>query len=259
MLIFAIVVAVVLALLIFTLTIIALSSILKFEKREIELGNRDLEIKKTYLKKQHFKIVNILISIINYIVLLTIGVGIVTAVIYKVSGDQFKITDNTCLVIASDSMKEFCDDSYKETLLSYNENIKETQFKTGDIVTFETVNEDDSLVLYDVYAYKNNKGQLITHRYLGETSDGKLIFKGDNVTKRDSYVNRNQVILHSTNFKISYIGFVILFVQSSYGLYTFLSCIALIIVSDIYLSKYNKMLKNRRVFLNLEKSKYDKK
>lgn len=250
----AIIVAVILTLLIFTLTIIALSSILKVETKEIELGNRDSQILKDskHKHKKSSKILNIVSSIFNFSVILLLGATVTFGLVYKISDGQFNISNQVSLVIASDSMNGFYNESYEYTISTEKENAVNDQFKMGDIATFSTISENDDLVLYDVYGYKNTKGQIITHRYLGTTDNGKLVFRGDNAKAHDSYVNRSQVILHYTNSKLSYLGFIVLFSQSMYGLYAFLSCITVIIITDIYLNKYNKLIKNRRVFLEIE-------
>lgn len=242
--------------LIFTLTIVAFSAVHKSEKREIELGNMDTEIKKDIEKekKKSFKALNIIGSIIGGFVALSLLLASITAITYKAQGEQFAINNQVSLVIVSDSMNGFYNEKYEIELLEQKEDAAKDQFQIGDLLTFEKVTEQDDLILFDVYGYKNSKGLTITHRLIGTTEEGKLIFRGDNTGGRDSYVDRSQVVLHYSDFKVPKVGMFILFSQSGFGLYAFISVICVYVLAEVYGSKYDKLIKNRIKYLSEPKA-----
>lgn len=63
-------------------------------------------------------------------------------------------------------------------------------------VELKTVDYDQSLPLKcgHIYIYKNNESERIVHRFIYETKEGKIIFKGDNNQYNDQPVNRSQII-----------------------------------------------------------------
>lgn len=236
-----------LTIIIFALSIIAFSSLIKAEKAEIDAGKRDSEIldadKESKSKKN--KIFSIISNGISFVIMGVLLSAAVTSIIYRVNGEQFTVNDHTALVIVSDSMDGFYNDEYKAELIANREDAEKQQFKIGDILDFYTVNADDDLVLFDVYAYKNNVGQLITHRYIGNTATGSYIFRGDNTGGRDSYVERNQIVYHYLDKKVERLGLFLMFSKSGFGLYSLLSVISVYAVAEVYGGIYNKAMKKR--------------
>lgn len=234
--------------LIFTLTIVAFSTICKSEKREIELGNKDAEIKEDIEKekKRSSKALNITSSIFGGLIALSLLAASITAITYKAQGEQFAINNQVSLVIVSDSMDGFYNETWK---LELPEDAEKDQFKIGDIVTFEKITEEEELIPFEVYGYKNSKGQIITHRYI-KTIDDKLVFRGDNTGGYDSRVDRSQVVLHYTDHKIPHVGMFVLFSQSGFGLYSFISVICVYVLAEAYSTKYERMIKARIKYLN---------
>lgn len=251
MLVATIILVAILTALIFTLTIVAFSSAVKTEKREIELGNRDAEIKEDIEreKKKSSKVLNWIGTIVGGLIAVTLLAASVSAVVYKVQGEQFSINNKVSLVIVTDSMDGFYDDEYKTELLTYKEDAAKDQFKAGDLLTFNKLDESEELIPYDVYGYKLSNGKIITHRYIGK-EDGRLVFRGDNAGGVDSYVDRSQVVLHYNDSKITYVGFFILFSQSGFGLYSFISVIIVYVIAEIFVHKYEKLIKVRIEYLN---------
>lgn len=247
MLVATIILVAILTALIFTLTIVAFSSAVKTEKREIELGNRDEEIKEDIEreKKKSSKVLNWIGTIVGGLIAVTLLAASVSAVIYKAQGEQFSINNKVSLVIVTDSMDGFYDDEYKTELLTYKEDAAKDQFKAGDLLTFNKLDESEELRLYDVYGYKLSSGKIITHRLVEIKEDGRLVFRGDNAGGVDSYVNRSQVVLHYNDSKITYVGFFVLFSQSGFGLYSFISVIIVYVIAEIFVYKYEQLVKQR--------------
>ena len=241
-----IIVTAILTLLVFTLAIISCHLMLKRAKLDINAGIYDKELaNEKEEKKKHSKIVTIFYYAFSLIIFLVLLFVLVTAIFYKASGEQVKFGDKTVLVIASDSMDGFYSDNYKKSLTSNKSNASEQQFATGDILSFTTVNENDTLELYEVYAYKTSKGVIITHRYVGNSQDGKYYFRGDNTSGYDSLVERSQILYKYTGKKVTYLGNFILFAKSYYGLYSLISILFACILYEVYNCKLKKLTKSR--------------
>ncbi len=247
-----IVVVALLTCLIFGLAIISFVSCIKSERTLIANGEKDAEILKEDAdgKKKSSKIINAFSWAFSIILMVGIVAMAGTAIGFKAQGQRFSINNQTQLVIASDSMDGFYNDEYRLTL---PEDAEKRQFGVGDILTFDNIEEDDSLEIYEVYGYQTPKGKIITHRLIGYTSSGLLVFRGDNTAGRDNYVKREQVILRYTGKKINDIGLFVLFSQSGFGIYSLISVIGVYAISEAFLAKYKKMTKARLEEIGNEK------
>jgi hypothetical protein len=234
----------VLTCLIFLLAILSFKSFLKTESQSLALGEKDGELFKEEeeSKKKSSKIVNVLSWCLSGLLILGMASMAGVAIGYRAQGKQFSISDKTGLVIATDSMDGFYSEEYR---LQLPDDAEERQFSAGDILGFENVLEEDELVLYEVYGYKLSSGKIITHRLIGITDSGKLVFRGDNTAGRDNLVKREQVILRYDGYRIKRLGFFVLFSQSGFGLYSLISVIGVYVISDVFVSRYNKMRKER--------------
>ncbi len=239
-----IVVVALLTCLIFGLALISFISLLKTEKELVSQGKKDAEILKEYKdgKKKSSKIINILTIAFSAIIMAGVVAMAGVGISFKASGEQFSFNNQTKLVIASDSMDGFWSDEYKLTL---PEDASNQQFAVGALLTFDNISEDEPLEVYKVYGYKLENGKIITHRLIGYSPSGLLVFRGDNTAGRDNYVKREQVILRYTENKVDNIGLFILFAQSGFGLYSLISVTGVYVISEVFLSKYKKIVKTR--------------
>ena len=243
-----IVITAILTLLVFTLAIIACHLMLKTAKADLNAGVYDKELAQQKEEKKHNGWKIFLYYLFSLLIFVGLAFVLVSSIIYKANGEQVKFGDKTVLVIASDSMNGYYDDKYKTTLTSQVSNPEKLQFNTGDILSFTTVGETDTLDLYSVYAYKNNKGDLIVHRYIGNSDNGNLYFRGDNTEGRDTAVLRNQVVYKYTGSKVTYLGNFILFSKSYYGLYSLFSILMAIVIYEVYVYKLKKLSESRYKF-----------
>lgn len=69
----------------------------------------------------------------------------------------------------------------------------EPEIMTGDYIVLKKINNDDVLVINNVYSYKY-EDRFVLHRFLGYDKNGDLIFKGDANDGNDYPVKRSQVI-----------------------------------------------------------------
>ena len=258
----AIVVVAVLTAIIFSLAWISYSSYIKLYKIEVETGKHDIEIFKEFYNctkkdKRKQTIVKILGSTIVFMLLLAIICLFIVGVIYSSTEKNITIDNKTALVIKSGSMSKYYDDElalkYKE--LGYSEKL---QFSIGDICIFETQSVEDTLVLGEVYGYKH-QGIIITHRLIDVhnvlDSNGNIvktyyIFKGDNNPSKDQIlVSKDKILYHYTGNRVTAIGVIILYAQSTFGLWSLMCIIGIVISSDLILRKIHKITKERANFI----------
>lgn len=252
MIVATIIAVVLVTVIIFGVAITLLHSVLKSSEQEIVSGNMDVELVEAAKEsdKKSSKVANIMSTIMVGIIAMALAGVLIVATIYKFSGEQITINNTTSLVIVSDSMSKFKSNSYEIELENAGcENPADNQFGVGDLLSFKTVSADEDLIIFDVYGYKASNGKIITHRYLGRTADGYYTFRGDNTGGADSPVNRAQILLHYTGKKLPCIGYFVLFMQSGFGIYLFISCIAICIIGELYNFKYSVLCKDRVAYI----------
>ena len=238
-----IVVIVLLTAIIFGLTWLAYSACIKSYKLEVNLGKHDKEILKEYRDKKNKK--GGLIGLIGSYVLLSVVLSLfVAGLVYKVSGENFTINNQTSLVIKTDSMSGFYDD---EIASKYNNN-KRLQFDVGDICVFEKMSDQSELVEGEIYGYKY-KDVIITHR-LDTIHETGYEFRGDNNPVSDfdathQLITRDKVVYHYTGRKVRGIGSFILYAQSYFGLWSLVGIIGITVVSEVGNHQVTKINKKR--------------
>ena len=249
----SIVVVAILAVAIFCLTWLGYSTCLKKYKMELEQGKHDIELCEELNNKKQKKVKNKIVSyVLTSIILLALLALFITGIIAKTKNNSFSVNGNTTLVIKSDSMSGFYDntlaDNYEE--LGYDQNL---QFSYGDICFFEKPSTE--LKIGEVYAYSYNN-IIITHRLIDtkeiKDSDGNIIktyyiFRGDNNPSKDqTLVPADKILYHYTGKRIPFVGDLILFAQSYIGIWCIICVIGVVISSDIVLNKMQK-LNNQRI------------
>ena len=229
--------------------------ILKDTRKLSSIGLLDDEFKKEEASKKSRK-ASIAINSISIAFSVIFLAFCLSGIIYKAQGQQIIINNHTAMVIASNSMEEYYSSEYQNTLTKNvmkaknvsNEDaiyyLDNTHFNVGDLLIFSSIEKKEDLNLYDVYGYKNNKGQIIVHRLVGVSGDN-LIFRGDNTVANDSYVKREQIIYKYESSKINYVGIFVLFFSSSFGIYTIAAVCVVFVMSDIAKHQYNKIKKER--------------
>lgn len=215
---------------------------------EVNQGKHDTEIFKEYHSKKKNK--GGLIGLIgSYLALLALSGLFISGIIYKASGENFTINNQTALVIKSGSMSGFYDDELAEQyqLLHYDPTL---QFGVGDICVFEKVSRDTNLAKGDVYGYKY-KNIIITHRLVDETEDGFYQFRGDNNPVADQLlVTKDNIIYHYTGNKVPGIGAFVLYAQSYFGIWSLVGIIGVAVSSEIVYHKVNAINKEREKLLD---------
>ena len=222
---------------------------------EVDQGQHDSEIQKElHAKKKNKGGLACLIG--SYAVLLALLGLFTTGIIYKASGENFTINNQTALVIKTGSMSEY----YSEELateynqLGYKQSL---QFDVGDLCVFEKVKIDTELVEGEVYGYKL-KNVIITHRLIEKTEQGYR-FRGDNNPAADQFIiPRDNIVYHYTGNKVPGIGAFVLYAQSYFGIWSLCGIIGIMVSSEIVYAKINRINKERDKILSLPKPKIKK-
>jgi len=235
-----IVVVALLTCIIFLLTWLAYSSYLKTYEVEVKHGEHDEKLKKEYVVKKKSR--KGVIGIIGSYLVLTLLLGLFTSgIVYRVSGNNLCINNNTALVIKSGSMSKFYNDDIAQEY-NYDTHL---QFDVGDICIFEKVQDKDSLVIGEVYGYKHND-IIITHRLVSFNIDSQECrFRGDNNNAYDSVVYLPNVIYHYVGKKIPSLGVFVLYAQSYFGIWSLAGIMVIAISSEIVYHKIDKINKHR--------------
>lgn len=243
-----IVVVALLTVIIFGLTWLAFGACLKSYRLEVSLGKHDDEIRKEYQAKKKKK-GGLLGIICSYVVLSALLGLFVTGIVYKASGENFTINNQTVLVIKTGSMSGFYDE---EIALQYN-NDTSLQFDIGDICVFNKMSEDSELVEGEVYGYKYND-IIITHR-LEKIHETGYEFRGDNNPVSDyeytrHLVKRDEIVYHYTGKKVPGLGAFILYAQSYFGLWSLSGIVGVAISTEIVYHIVDKINKERNKLLS---------
>ncbi len=244
----AIVVVAIMAVTIFGLAWIGYTSCIKKYKIELEQGKHDIELCNELYNKKDKKVVGKAISYTITFIILIVLIGLfITGIIFISNNNSFSINGNTTLVIKSGSMSGYYDNRLAERYedLGYNKNL---QFSKGDICFFEKPGTE--LIIGEVYAY-SYKNVIVTHRLIDieevKDSEGNIIktyyvFRGDNNQSRDqALVTSDKILYHYTGNKIPYIGYLLLFAQSYFGMWCLICVIGIIICADVVLRKIKKL------------------
>jgi len=180
------------------------------EKSLIKKGELDNEISLESKKEEKKSIFDIVLSIINYVV---VGIVIVLfgfSLLSRITSSYkapFQFT-----TIASNSMA-----SVNKQNKYIDENNLNNKLYKYDVVFLTKVNSLEDLKLYDIVSYKSNEINII-HRIV-EIHDDYLILKGDANDQVDPIkVNLEMINGKYSNFRIPYLGFVVFYLRSNYGI-----------------------------------------
>ena len=214
---------------------------------EIKSGKRDIEIidEVIYDRQSHVqqrrKVIGLIRTIAFYLVIIIIVPIFAFSLVNKVMGNVMMIGNKAVMVIPTDSM------SYKNEANSYlfNRNLN-NQIQPYDIIVLEKVSKSD-IRMYDVIAYKNDKGVNIVHRIIDINGD-KYTTRGDiyDSSKTDLYKPvYEDVVGRYTGKRIPGVGIFIMFLQSYAGIITVVSLVYCLLMIDRTAERINKVQQER--------------
>ena len=211
--------------------------------KEIQAGHRDIEIVDLMIYELDPKVIkqrkasNLAKNIVYYAFLAVVIPLFGLSLYSRIKNNVTKFGDNFVMVVASGSMS--MKNEANDYLVLNNLN---NQFQTYDMIVLTGVQSSSQLKLYDVVAYRNDRGINVIHRIIDiEYVDGEVryITRGDANSATDNYHPRmKDVIGKYTNKKIPSIGIFIMFFQSYAGIVTILS----VVYCSFMISHFTKKL-----------------
>ena len=158
--------------------------------------------------------------------------------------DKYEINNKTYVTINSGSM------SYKNKENSYLKDMNlNDQIKTYSLISLEKVNNNDNIKLFDIYAYKNNKNNLIVHRVIAKLEVNNEIyytFRGDANSSSDYYlVKSSDILYHYTGYSNYPLGIIFSFSGSYVGLVSITYTLLSLIILDIFDNKKVKLYESQ--------------
>lgn len=223
---------------------------------QIERGDRDIEFIDKLIYENNPKVrkkqkATEIVKNVFYYTFLAFLIPIFGLSIYsKIKNNVTSFGGNSLLVVASGSMSK--KDPSNTYLFNYNLN---NQFQTYDMIVVNKVKEVTDLRVYDVIAYRNDKGINIIHRIkdIKTNSDGEIYFitRGDANSGDDVYHPVfKDIIGRYNNKRIPGLGIFVMFFQSYIGIIAIASVVYMMIYINIYNRKLDNVIYERELMLD---------
>ena len=215
--------------------------------QEVSTGQRDIDLidmalyEKQKKNKKSTKILKMVKNVLFYTILVIVVPIFIFSIVNRFQGSTTMIGDKGIMVVASGSMSE----RHKNNDYLVENDIT-NQFNTYDIIVLEKVEAQEDIELYDVIAFKNNKGINIIHRVIDirdVNGEIRYVTQGDANADKDDYTpNYGDVIGRYTNQRVKSLGIFIIFFQSYSGMITIASLIFCLVMID----RYNLQIENEQ-------------
>lgn len=223
---------------------------------QIERGDRDIEFIDKLIYENNPKVrkkqkATEIVKNVFYYAFLAFLIPIFGLSIYsKIKNNVTSFGGNSLLVVASGSMSK--KDPSNTYLFNYDLN---NQFQTYDMIVVNKVKEVTDLKVYDVIAYRNDKGINIIHRIkdIKTNSDGEIYFitRGDANSGDDVYHPVfKDIIGRYNNKRIPGLGIFVMFFQSYIGIIAIASVVYMMIYINIYNRKLDNVIYEREMMLD---------
>lgn len=222
---------------------------------QVENGSKDIELIDKIVYENQPKVQkrqkgwNITKNIIYYLVLVILIPIFAFGIYSRVSSGVASFGNYTVLVVGSGSMSE------KNEANTYLEiNHLDNQLQTYDMVVMKKVDESE-ISLYDIIAFKNNEGQIIIHRIVGNNTvrNGVRLYetRGDANNVSDSYlVSYEDIIGVYNGQRVPGLGMFITFFQSWAGIVTIIAVMYTMIIIAAFNHQYDNAVYQRELILD---------
>ena len=237
-----------------TVVTILFRNYIRSQIKEINLGNRDIEIVDLMIYERDPKVIkkrkaDSIAKTVIYYAFLAIVIPVFGLSLYsRIKNNVTKFGDNFVMVVASGSMAQ-----RNEANTYLDEHNLNNQFNTYDLIVLTGVNSSSQLTLYDVIAYKNDKNINVIHRIIAiDYSEGEVRYttRGDSNSATDTYHPKvSDVIGKYTGKKIPGIGIFIMFFQSYAGIVTILSVVYCSFMISHFTKKMDDATEERKTLL----------
>ena len=193
-------------------------------------------------KRKGRKVRGIVLDVILGIVGLLMLVVLACSIAYRFTGGQMYINDTAFYVVETDSMSEK-NPSNEEDLEGHDDQIPERTF-----ILIERLGEDEELVPYAIYAYQDEDGNVIVHRYIETMDDGTYLFRGDANAlpiESDIGVTRDRIVGRFTGYQNHALGEAIYFLKSPIGLVVIIALFGVLVGQSVYSDKLDRLYEQR--------------
>lgn len=214
--------------------------------KAIEDKNEDKNILDDLIRYNHpknkkkRKIVKAIKNIIFYGLIILLIPFFIISLFSRIRGNILTFGDTGYLVVASGSMSQR-NNNYLE------ENNLNNQFDTGDIIQIKRLSSSDTLKLYDVISFKDDKGMNIIHRIIKIDENGTYTTRGDSNLGSDTYhPNKSDVYGVYTDYKIPKIGYLVMFFKSNFGIMTVIALIYCLLMVEFFNKKSEEKYEIRK-------------
>ena len=145
------------------------------------------------------------------------------------------------MVVATGSMSE---KNEKNAYLF--ENDLDDQIQVNDLIGIRTVDNLSEIKLYDIVCYVDEEGRQIVHRVVA-VEEGYLLTRGDANDVNDPLrVTMDNLVGVYTHFRIPYVGILVFFVQSDYGILAFCGILYVLVFYDQYTRLLSRCSERRK-------------
>lgn len=208
----------------------------KYYIKCIENNNIKTPIKTSFYNKKD-NIINVISKITTYACYSFIAFVFILALINKQETGLTKYFSNNYLLIKTSSMEVIHDDN-----TYIKENDLKDQIRRYSLICLDTEYE---MNLYDIYAFYDDKGNIIVHRLIAINDDGTYTFKGDANKRSLNYeinVNNDKIIARYNGKSNYFFGVLFMYLQSNIGIISFSIAILLLIIYEIFDYRINKVI-----------------
>lgn len=212
----------------------------KYYIKCIENNIIEAPIKTSFYNKKE-KIINVISKITTYACYIFIAFVFILAIINKQETGLTNYFSNNYLLVKTSSMEVIHDDN-----TYIKENDLKDQIRKYSLICLDT---EYKMNLYDIYAFYDDKGNIIIHRLIAINDDGTYTFKGD--ANKQSFGYETNVVIDKViaryNGKSNYVlGVLFMYFKSNIGIISFSIAMLLIAYFEIIDYKINKkILKNK--------------
>jgi signal peptidase I len=231
-----------------------------FEK-DVKAGESDSSLLSSEAKKKEHpkrrKALKVTLRVLGDTLLAVLLIAFSFALLQRARGSDAFYFGVEPIVITSGSM------SQKNPANTYLESEHlDNQFGTYDLIAISKYGSNQEPQLYDVVAYKSDKGQVIVHRIIEvKTADGvtTYITRGDANAASDDGVEysaslkKENILGYYNGFCWSHAGAFVSFFQSGVGIVTVISLVYCFFAYDHYASRYEKVCAERLEALMVSK------
>lgn len=147
-----------------------------------------------------------------------------------------------------------------ETKNEYNTYLEtkdlDNQIKQYSLITLDIDITEDDMKQYDIYAFYNDKGEIIVHRLIVITTDeqgnNRYTFRGDANNASASYetsITFDKIIGRYTNYQNYILGILKVYLSSNIGLITVFFAFASALFYDIFEANSNTKFTERKIYI----------